>query len=158
MIPRGVSDALARALAKSPADRFRSAAEFVAALDQPDEPQRPPRRRRSVLFTVAISLLALVVVVGMVWLALRRPPVALSPGPVTLRQVTSSQAVEESPALSPDGRRLVFSRDIAGHRQLFLRELPDGPEKQLTQGDYDNIQAIWTPDQRAVLYVRATQP
>src|SRR5262249_7913636 len=40
----------------------------------------------------------------------------------------------------------------------FLRELPDGPEKQLTQGEYDNIQAIWTPDQRAVLYVRATQP
>jgi Tol biopolymer transport system component len=66
--------------------------------------------------------------------------------------------VEEYPALSPDGRQLVFSRDIDGRRQLYLRQLPDGPERQLTEGDYDHIQSAWTPDQRAVVFVRATQP
>ena len=156
-IPAAVSAALARALAKSPADRFRSPAEFIAALEAA-EPTRvlPASPRRSPRLVPALIILAVAGVAALIWW--RNRPGDGGSGPVTLRQVTFSQAVKEYPALSPDGKSLVFSRDVTGHRQLFLRELPDGPERRLTQGDYDNIQAIWTPDGRAVLFVRSTNP
>ena len=158
-VPATISAALARALAKSPADRFRSPAEFIAALDAA-EPTRvlPASPRRSPRFVPAGMILAAAGIAALIWWRSRVAARDGTSAPVTLRQVTFSQAVEEYPALSPDGKSLVFSRDVTGHRQLFLRELPDGPERQLTQGDYDNIQAIWTPDRRAVLFVRSTDP
>jgi eukaryotic-like serine/threonine-protein kinase len=158
-VPATVAAALARALAKTPADRFQSPAEFIAALDAA-EPTRvlPASPRRSPRLVPALMILAVAGVGAAIWWRNRLATGDAGSAPVTLRQVTFSQAVEEYPALSPDGKSLVFSRDVTGHRQLFLRELPDGPERQLTQGDYDNIQAIWTPDRRAVLFVRSTNP
>ena len=156
-VPEAVSIALARALAKNPADRFATPAEFIAALDQPAAARGARRRMSPLAPAVSLAVVVLAGVAGVRWLH-RRPAAQPGRAPMTLRQVTVSQAVEEYPALSPDGRRLVFSRDVAGHRQLFLRELPDGPERQLTEGEYDNIQATWTPDQRAVLFVRAGSP
>jgi Tol biopolymer transport system component len=159
--PAQVSAALTRALAKSPADRFGTPAEFIAALDKPVEPARtpPPSGRRVPRLVPAVITLAILTgVAALIWSREWLAAAHRGPAPVTLRQVTISQAVEEYPALSADGRRLVFSRDVAGRRQLFLRELPDGPERQLTHGAYDNIQAAWTPDQRAVLFVRASDP
>jgi Tol biopolymer transport system component len=157
-VPGAVSAALARALAKIPADRFATPGEFVAALDRTAvPPRRPSPLRLAGLASAALLALAAVAGVAAV-LRARLAPRDRGPMPVTLRQVTVSQAVEEYPALSPDGRTVVFSRDVAGHRQLFLREVPDGPERQLTQGEFDNIQAYWTPDQRAVLFVRASRP
>jgi Tol biopolymer transport system component len=156
-VPEAVSVALARALAKNPADRFATPAEFIAALDQPAPAPGSRGRMSPLVAAVSLAVVVLAGVAGVRWLR-QRPAAQPDPVPMTLRQVTVSQAVEEYPALSSDGRRLVFSRDVAGHRQLFLRELPDGPERQLTEGEYDNIQATWTPDQRAVLFVRAGSP
>ena len=160
-VPARVSAALERALAKAPADRFATPAALIAALETPIESRTPPPTGRRVPRLVPAALITLAVLAGgaaLVWFRTRPAPRDRGLVPVTLRQVTVSQAVEEYPALSADGRQLVFSRDVAGRRQLFLRELPDGPERQLTQGEYDNIQASWTPDQRAVLFVRARQP
>ncbi len=159
-VPAPVSAALSRGLAKNPADRFASPADFMDALDtKTDGTQMSPPVRRRVLLLVLLPILTLAGVIGAAVLMHRGGTRADRPlGPVTLRQVTFSPAIEEYPALSPNGRRLAFSRDVAGHRQLFVRELPDGPERQLTRGDYDNIQAFWTPDQRALVFVRAAQP
>jgi serine/threonine-protein kinase len=161
-VPPGVAAALHRALAKTPVDRFATAADFMAALEQKGVAAAPsvspPRRPRPVVPAMVIALALLSAGALLFWYRSRLTGARESSGPVTIKQVTISQAVEEYPALSADGRRLVFSRDVAGRRQLFLRDLPDGPERQLTQGEYDNIQAIWTPDQQAVLFVRANRP
>ncbi|MEO7476455.1 MAG: protein kinase, partial [Gemmatimonadales bacterium] len=161
-VPAQIAAALARGLAKSPADRFATTAEFAAALARPAEPartaQRPGRRGRRLAPAVSVALVMLAGVAGLLVFRARMSAAPHRPLPVTLRQVTISKAVEEYPALSRDGRRLIFSRDVQGHRQLFLRELPDGPERQLTEGPYDNIQAAWAPDQRAILFVRAARP
>lgn len=53
--------------------------------------------------------------------------------PHSLSQVTFSVAQESHPVFSPDGARLVFSRERGGIRQLFLPELDSGREVQLTE-------------------------
>lgn len=79
------------------------------------------------------------------------------PLPVThLEQLTFSGAVEEYPAFSSDGTRLVFSREVRGFEQLFVRDLESGEETQLTSAEADHIQPAWSPAEGVVLYVRAT--
>ncbi|MFL6246668.1 MAG: protein kinase domain-containing protein, partial [Thermoanaerobaculia bacterium] len=72
-----------------------------------------------------------------------------------LVQLTFARAIEQFPALSPDGRQLVFSREIGRVRKLFLAEPSESSERQLTRGDYDDIQPAWSPDGRTLLFVRA---
>jgi serine/threonine-protein kinase len=156
-VPASLEAALAGALAKSPADRFATPGAFAAALETAPPPASArPNASRLVPLLAGVGIVT--ALGGLLWSRSRAGTPAPGPVPVTLRQVTFSQAVEEYPALSPDGRQLVFSRDVAGRRQLFLRQLPDGPERQLTQGDYDHIQSVWTPNQQAVVFVRGAQP
>ncbi len=72
-----------------------------------------------------------------------------------LVQLTFARAIEQFPALSPDGRQLVFSREIGRVRKLILAEPAESSERQLTRGDYDDIQPAWSPDGRALLFVRS---
>jgi serine/threonine protein kinase len=46
-LPRSVDQAIARAMAKDPADRYRSCSELTDALSEPGDGRRPPVRRRS---------------------------------------------------------------------------------------------------------------
>ncbi|HET9385684.1 MAG TPA: serine/threonine-protein kinase [Gemmatimonadales bacterium] len=64
-VPAFVGAALARALAKTPADRFTTIADFGAALRSPVSSRRPPRhppRRWVALLASAVTVLALVAV------------------------------------------------------------------------------------------------
>jgi len=157
-VPPGVAAALDRALAKSPADRFGTAEEFSRALEarQAAPPAGPRRGRVSVWWVAAPAAVAAVALT----LVLRGggSDGRSSLPPTSLRQITFSAEVEEYPALAPDGARLAFSRDVDGLRQIFLTDLVSGEERQLTTSGYDNIQAAWTPDGAALLFVRAGRP
>ncbi len=158
-VPPAIAAALNKALAKNPADRFATADQLIAALERSrassgstSKPPERPAGRKALIGTVA----ALVVLLAIVWLG-RRSGAAPNAGAVTLRQVTFSKEVEEYPALAPDGHRLVFSRDVGGLRQLVLLDLASGTETALTRGEFDHIQSAWTPDGRALLFVRAAR-
>jgi len=73
-----------------------------------------------------------------------------------LTQLTFARAIEHFPALSPDGRQLVFAREIGRVRKLVLSEPAESSERQLTRGELDDIQPAWAPDGRSLLFVRAT--
>ncbi|HEV7242959.1 MAG TPA: protein kinase [Thermoanaerobaculia bacterium] len=73
-----------------------------------------------------------------------------------LVQLTFARTIEQFPARSPDGRQLVFAREIGRVRKLILSEPAESSERQLTRGDFDDIQPTWSPDGRALLFVRAT--
>jgi len=47
------------------------------------------------------------------------------------------------PSISPDGKRLAFSRRELGHWHLMVRELATGVEDQLTHASCDAISASW---------------
>jgi serine/threonine-protein kinase len=78
-LPAAVDSAVAKALAKSPADRFATATQFVGALERalvgPAPPERRPRpaRRRAAAAVLTAALLAAAVPVGRRWWTTARP-------------------------------------------------------------------------------------
>ncbi|MGH7534247.1 MAG: protein kinase domain-containing protein, partial [Gemmatimonadales bacterium] len=155
-IPPAVERAVTKALARDPAGRFATAAEFSEALrlaheGTGPEPSRPPR-----LAIAAVVLVA--VIAGLLWRL--AGPGRSDRGPLNTRlaQLTFDEAVEEWPAWSPDGQWLVFSRTVDGYRNLFLKKSSGGEERQLTKGSRDDIQATWSPDGKAIAFVRSSLP
>ena len=80
------------------------------------------------------------------------------PNPLRLSQTTFSEAIEEYPAWSPDAEAIVFSREAAGIRRIFIKSLASGDERRLTQGAHDDIQPAWSPDGKTILFVRGRNP
>ena len=86
-------------------------------------------------------------------------PVAFSPPRhVTVKQLTFGDTVEEYPSWSSGGARIVFCREAAGSKKLFVRNLDDGKERQLTKGSFDDLQPEWSRDGKTILFVRSHQP
>ena len=81
-------------------------------------------------------------------------PEAASP---KLSQITFDEALEEYAAWLPSGQEIVFSRERAGLRKIFRKNIITGEEQQLTKGNYDEIQPACSPDGRVVLFVRSRQ-
>jgi TolB-like protein/tetratricopeptide (TPR) repeat protein len=64
-IPVHIEEAVARALRKSPGERFSTAAEFVAAVDEPGEATtRPARKRRWLRMGIAAAVTAIAILIG----------------------------------------------------------------------------------------------
>ena len=165
-IPAPVEAIVARLLAKERGERFADAGEVVAALDRALTPTMTGMTGQSVIAAAprsrsrwqALTAAGLIAAAMLGYLWLHRGQDA-SPAPaLTFKQVTFSQEVEEYPALSPDGSRLVFSRDLGGIRQLYLLDLASAAETQLTRDSADNIQASWLPDASSIVFVRAKRP
>ena len=56
------------------------------------------------------------------------------------------------PAISPDGKRLAFSRRESGSWHLFVRELAGGREQQLTTAACNATSPSWE-DANTLLYI-----
>ncbi len=170
--PQFVSDALARALEKAPADRFSSSREFAAALGNghtsgprpvPTVGMPVPGTRRRFPRAVLYAVLALGAI-GVAWRLAKSGPVRvtgdkLPPLPTTrLVQLTFHEGVEEWPAWSPDGKQLAFSHEVGGFKKLFVKDLATGAERQLTTVPKDDIQPAWSPDGKQLAFARASLP
>lgn len=63
-----------------------------------------------------------------------------------------------SPVLSPDGKRILFSRPVTGNGALvtaiFVMPLAGGTARRLTAGSTLDIAGAWSPDGRRVLFTR----
>jgi Tol biopolymer transport system component/DNA-binding winged helix-turn-helix (wHTH) protein len=67
------------------------------------------------------------------------------------RQLTRDPQNDIMPAVTPDGRYIVFVSDRAGGRKIWRMEIDGGGLKQLTRGQSDNFPSL-TPDGRWVVY------
>ena len=164
-LPVSIARAVTKALAKVPADRFTSAAEFAAALE-PSGVARAYRGRRprsSVVAGVGGVILALA---GWGLYAMRSRETSAQPRESRgttlatgfnrqLSQLTFGEGVEEWPAWSPDGKRLAYVAEAGGFKQLFLRTLANGGEQQVTHDPRDHILPNWSPDGKRLAFVRA---
>jgi serine/threonine-protein kinase len=152
-VPPAMGMAITKALAKAPADRFQTAAEFAAALRRAESGAVPVKRRFLIPLIAALALLGALGI--LFWLRAGQrgsPPPALA---TRLVQQTFDEALEEWPAWSPDGQQFVFSRTVGGYRNLFVRRVASGEERQLTEGSKDDIQATWEPNGERVAFVRS---
>ena len=74
-----------------------------------------------------------------------------------LSQITFDEAIEEYAAWLPSGEEILFSRERAGVRKIFRKNILTGEERQVTKGDCDEIQPTCSPDGRTILFVRSRQ-
>ena len=75
-----------------------------------------------------------------------------------LSQITFAEAIEEYPAWSPKNEEFAFSREEAGIRSIFRKNIASGEEHKVTRGDFDDIQPAWSPEGKTILFVRSRQP
>jgi len=164
-VPEHVSAAIQKALAKLPADRFHSAADFAEALVTPGVvripatqtlPAATPSRRIPLVhragWGVAVALAALAA-----WLALRPPP----PAPVTRYglDLPPGQAPVDVGAqkVSPDGSSLVYAgpgSPGAEGTQLWVKDR-DQYRATPVPGT-DGVRAFtWSPDGRWIAFTVA---
>jgi Tol biopolymer transport system component len=160
-VPELVELALDRALAKLPADRFATAREFAGALSAAPvdfttprtgipaaRPSLRARLRDPVLLTLGAA--ALLGGAGAAWMWTRarqaRPP-------VTARFVVPglTPGAAGPPAITPDGRSLVFPGNVGGKQMLLLRPI-DGLEARPIAGTEGATSAVISPDGRSVAF------
>ena len=134
-VPAHVDAAVRSALQKLPADRCPSAAAFAAALVEPATAEPPvaaraERPRRLAPRTAALTTVALIAT-ALGWAAGRmsasRTVAAPGPGPVRFTIEPDSGAVGYTtpPALSPDGRIVVYPADGPDGSRLHVRPLDE---------------------------------
>jgi tricorn protease len=69
------------------------------------------------------------------------------------RRLTSSDMVETSPRLSPDGRWVAFTGQYDGNTDVYVVPIEGGEPRRLTfHPGADQVQG-WTPDGRAILFI-----
>jgi Tol biopolymer transport system component/C-terminal processing protease CtpA/Prc len=68
----------------------------------------------------------------------------------TERQLTTGDGRDGSPAFSPDGRHLAFTRDVDDGRELRVLEWPSGGERRLATEV--TAPPTWSPDSRWIAY------
>jgi len=56
-------------------------------------------------------------------------------------------------AISPDGKRIVFVRELNGNYDLFMQNINGGKLVQLTDTPYGEFEPAWSPDGKQVAFV-----
>jgi serine/threonine protein kinase len=146
-VPAKVCPLLKRCLEKDPQRRLRDIGDAMGIVES--TPESSVVRRRWLPWGIAALLL---VVLGIVSFAHFReaPPKA----PVTITSINppenTSLVAGFPPALSPDGRRIVFAaRGADGEVQLWVRPL-DSPAAQPLSGTVGASFPFWSPDSRSI--------
>ncbi len=160
-VPPALEAVLEKALEKDPADRYQSMRELVVDLrriarkgsvevarPQLARPARPWRTWSIILLSAA--LLAAGGLAGWFaqsWLATSAPP-----GPVQMQRLTSMVGLEETPAISPDGKTVAFVAAAGGRRQIWVRLISGGAPLAITKDDADHYGPRWSPDSGNLIY------
>ena len=156
-VPEGVDAAVAKALAKTPADRFPSAGDFASALQVggggAGPEARPPTRSHARALWIAAGATA---VVGLLAFGAWRLTRGGSPVLVMGRseQLTSDPGLEIQPAISPDGRLVAYSAGNSSRMRIFIR--PAGGGRTIPLSDDSTAvetQARWSPDGSNLLFL-----
>ena len=150
-VPPAVESAVARALEKTPADRFPSAAAFAVALQgSAPVPRAEPASRR---LRVALMALAAALALAAAYLLLRPSP-TLAIG--RSEQITAEPGLEIQPALSPDGQLVAYAAGTAGHMRIFIRPVAGGGGRTIPLSDDSTAVEThprWSPDGSRLLFL-----
>ena len=166
-VPAAVEAVVAKSLARTPVDRFATAAQFGEALTRAiaapaAEAGGPPnelrvagsrsraRTRAPWLFGSIAG--AVVLVTAAVMLFRSRNPSAVRPDYIPLTSFAESAT---SPAISPDGRYLAFilgESTFFGPGQIFVKTLPGGEPVQLTHDELFKMGPKFSADGSHITY------
>lgn len=121
-----------------------TAATTVQAL----EPGVVVDRRLSRTAIVAIAATIALGIAGVYWFVAEQRSSQVAT-PAGLTRLTTRRGYDSRPALSPDGRSLVYVSDRSGSLELYSTGLvPGSPELPLTSNGAGNMDPQWSPDGR----------
>jgi eukaryotic-like serine/threonine-protein kinase len=156
-LPPALGRIVHRCLEKDPGDRFQSARDLAfnlemlsrdaSSLGVPISVTTVNRKLSSLMVAVAVVLAA---AAGFV--APRIIVHTENRVPVGVRRLTDFVGMEESPALSPDGKSVAFTADLGGRRQVWVRLLSAGAPLQVTHDDADHQSPRWSADSNSLIY------
>ena len=168
-VPEHIEAAVLTALAKLPADRFASAAEFASALGASPTVATTSGARRTApvsratrvlrvvpwLVTAAVSVLAAVVVVQRrapaSFMATSRQQVTLWKVPLPLPLDAGAQVIANEAAIAPDGSAIVYSDSTPSGRMLF-RKARDAAEAVPLAGTERGVSPFYSPDGKWIAF------
>src|SRR6266436_334862 len=114
----------------------------------------PTPRRRSRLALPALSL-GIAAALVLLWVArdrFGRPGVKPSPPDIRVTRLTDLPGLEESPAISPDGRWIAFQRGDTIRFDIFVAPAKGGEPHQLTHDNTMMSGFAWLPDSTGIVY------
>lgn len=145
------------ALEKDPDQRFQTMRDVIFALEGVTTTSSAAgvavtgaSKRR---WPAAVLLLvpAAAVLFGYFWLR-PRPAVVPNPAaPVLLQRLTDFVGMEQSPAVSPDGKSVAFSGGAATPH-IWVRLLAGGPPLKITRDSVPHLYPRWSPDSGSLIY------
>ena len=71
---------------------------------------------------------------------------------VEFQRLTDEVGLNESPAISPDGKIVAFVAAVNGRQQVWIRLLTGGTPLQVTRDEVDHLYPRWAPDSSSLIY------
>ena len=157
-IPGSIRRLLTRCLQKDARRRLHDIAdariELEDAMSAPAEPDSVPRPRRWSRLAL-LGLSAGIAMALITWVARGRlggPAARPSPLDTRVVRLTDLPGLQESPAISPDGKSVAFTRGVGGKRQVFVQLVGSGAPLQITRDTVDHECPRWSPDSSSIMY------
>ena len=159
-IPPELDRIVARCLRKDPARRFQTMGDLKVALEDVQQESastvrgagpgaRPGHRRTLTLVLVAAGLL---LAAGAAWWLTRGRPAAQAPDSPPAR-LTNDTGLTTDPALSPDGKFVVYASDrAAGSLDIWIQNVATGESNRLTTDPADEREPAFSPDGTRVAF------
>ena len=156
-ISPGLERIVRHCLEKNPSQRFQSARDLAFNLETVSTESgtgtavpEAIRKDKRVPIGWVIACLAVLAAAGGGWWyrGTHRP----SHRDVTFLRLTDFAGLEDSPALSPDGKSVAFVSDSSGSRQIWIRLLAGGPPLQVTHDSGEHLEPRWSQDSAAIIY------
>jgi len=162
-VPVALRSIVEKALERDSADRYQSMREMVVDLrrfvrpseEVPTTAPRPLGRRWALAAGVSVVTILAMVVAMWLWAKPRGRP----PSRTDWVQLTKFPDSVTQPALSADGRLLAFIRgpgSFSTTGQIYVKMLPDGEPKPLTNDSRSKMSPVFSPDGSRVAYT--TEP
>jgi len=158
--PDSIQRLLRRCLQKDARRRLHDIAdariEIEDALVIPAMPSPGPALRRwtrPAVWTLTLGIATAV----LLWAARDRfaRPAEAPAADTRVIRLTDLAGLEESPAISPDGRSVAFTASVGGKRQIFVQLVAGGAPLQITRDPVDHEYPRWSPDSSSILYFSA---
>ena len=161
-VPPAMEQAVLKALAKLPADRFATPADFAAALTAQSMASAPwiaPDTQRSRLrdpLVLALGAAVVALIGATAFLATRTGNHAADSFPIRSVISLDSGGPIGTGALSPDGRSIVYSRESRGGtgRSYFIRRLDELTSREIPGTDRITRAPVFSPDGKWLAFIQ----